>query len=127
MIGWSLVIAEDAADTQLEIEIRRSPGLSAEHYALTCNPPSGTVRDPAAACQRIADLVAKTPQPSRGQSFLAGLANDATVLCTQVYGGPEVALIRGRFLGAPVDARLTRENGCTMSSFDATIKLLGIP
>lgn len=127
LIGRFTVRAQDAADTHLEIEIRRGTGLPVEHYALGCNPPSGTVGDPAAACTRIADLVARATQPSGGGSFPAGPGNQGTIVCTQVYGGPEVAFIRGRFLGAPVDARLTRENGCTMSSYDATMRMLGIP
>ena len=120
-------MAQNTADTRLEIEIRRSSSLPAEHYVLTCNPPSGTVQDPAGACQRLADVVAKTVQSRGATSFLASPGNESAGLCTQVYGGPEVALIQGRFLGAPVNARLTRENGCTMSSFDATMRLLSIP
>jgi hypothetical protein len=127
LIGCSTVRAQDVADTQLEIEMRRGPGLPVERYALTCNPPGGTVLDPLGACHRIADLIAKEVQPSEGEPFTAGSTSQGTVACTQIYGGPEVALIRGRFLGAPVDARLTREDGCTMSSFDATMRLLGIP
>jgi hypothetical protein len=127
LIGRSTVPAQDAADTQLEIEIQRGPGLPVEHHVLRCDPPSGTVSNPAAACTRIADNVAKATQPSGGGSFPTGPGSQGPIVCTQVYGGPEVAFVRGRFLGAPVDARLTRENGCTMSSYDATMKLLGIP
>ena len=119
--------AQDAADTHLAIEVRRALGLPAEHYVLTCDPPSGTVRDPAGTCRRIADLAARQTRWFWGGSSLTRPGTDSTALCTQVYGGPEVASIRGRFLGAPVDARLTREDGCTMSSFDATMELLGIP
>jgi hypothetical protein len=127
VIDWPTVRAQDAADTHLEIEIRRGPGVPAERHALGCNPPRGTVGDPAAACNRIAGLAAKATQPSGGVSFPPGSENQGAMVCTQVYGGPEVAFVRGRFLGAPVDARLTRENGCTMSSYDATMEILGIP
>ena len=48
-------------------------------------------------------------------------------MCPQIYGGPEIAFVLGRFAGAPVNARLSRENGCTMSSYDAAMKLLGVP
>ena len=127
VIGRSTGRAQNAADTQLEIEIQRRPGLPVEHYVLGCDPPSGTVGDPAAACNRIADLGAQATRPSGETSFPPGPGSPGTIVCTQVYGGPEVAVVRGRFLGAPVDARLTRENGCTMSSYDAAMKLLGIP
>jgi hypothetical protein len=56
-----------------------------------------------AACNRIADQVARTPG---GGSFPMDSGSQGIVVCTQVYGGPEVAYVRGRFLGAPVDARL---------------------
>jgi hypothetical protein len=127
MIGRSDARAQGAADTQLEIEIQRGAGLPVERYLLACNPPSGTVRDPAAACDRIADRAATTGQPSIGGSFPAGPTGQGVVMCPQIYGGPEIAFVRGRFAGAPVNARLSRENGCTMSSYDAAMKLLGVP
>ena len=101
--------SQDAADTQLEIEIRRGPGLPVEHYALGCNPPSGTVGDAAAACNRIADLVAKATQPSGGASFPAGPGNQGTIVCTQVYGaktslGPEALPDTFCFFRLPWDA-----------------------
>jgi hypothetical protein len=127
LMSSSPAVAVDAADTQLEIEIRRSPDAAAEHYVLRCSPPGGTVRNPTAACQRIADAVA-TGTTVR-ESGPAKPSRDGAIinLCSQIYGGPEVARIRGRWLGGPIDARLTRENGCTMSSFDATMELLGVP
>ena len=127
LIARPTVHAQDAADTDLEIEIQRGPGLPVERHVLRCTPPSGTVRDPVVACNRIADPAARTTHPPGGGSFPIDSGSGSTIVCTQVYGGPEVAFVRGRFLGAPVDARLTRENGCTMSSYDATMKLLGIP
>jgi hypothetical protein len=127
LAGQSATHAQDAADTQLEIEIQRGPGLPVERYLLGCNPPSGTVSDPAAACNRIADQVARPTKTPMGGLFPTDPGGQGIVVCPQIYGGPEIAFVRGRFVGAPVDARLTRQNGCTMSTYDAAMKLLGIP
>src|SRR6185436_9804496 len=127
IIGRSDGRAQGAADTQLEIEVQRGAGLPVERYLLACNPPSGTVRDPAAACDRIADRAATTSQLSIGGSFPAGPIGQGVVMCPQLSGRPEIAFLRGRFAGAPVHARLSRENACTMSSYDAAMKSLGVP
>lgn len=39
-------------------------------------------------------------------------------VCTQVYGGPEVATVTGNVDGEEVDARFTRTNGCEIARFD---------
>jgi hypothetical protein len=37
------------------------------------------------------------------------------VACTEIYGGPAVARVRGTIGGRPVDARLDRSNGCEIA------------
>jgi len=44
--------------------------------------------------------------------------------CTQIYGGPDTLEITGTLEGEPVDAVLTRENGCEIARFDAWAPLL---
>ena len=36
------------------------------------------------------------------------------IVCTQVYGGPQEALVTGRFRGNPVSARFSRKDGCAI-------------
>jgi len=38
--------------------------------------------------------------------------------CTQIYGGPQEALVTGRFRGAPVRARFGREDGCEIARWN---------
>lgn len=56
-------------------------------------------------CERIAELLpALTPRPDEA--------------CTQIYGGPERIVLRGRLRGAPVEREFTRVNGCEIARYD---------
>jgi len=50
------------------------------------------------------------------------------VFCTQIYGGPAVAMIRGLVGGLPVGGGpIGRRDGCGISGYDRNMELLGIP
>jgi hypothetical protein len=49
------------------------------------------------------------------------------VACTEIYGGPDVATITGSVDGEPVDATVTRSNGCEIARWDALEPVLGEP
>jgi hypothetical protein len=70
-------------------------------WTLRCSPARGSLPHPAAACARLA---------TRGPRIFAPVARDA--VCTQTYGGPQVALVVGVVGGQRVWARLQRRNGC---------------
>ncbi|MGA9762584.1 MAG: hypothetical protein WBQ14_09185 [Gaiellaceae bacterium] len=38
--------------------------------------------------------------------------------CTQIYGGPQVAHVRGRLAGRPIDADFSRNDGCQIARWD---------
>ncbi len=59
---------------------------------------------------------------SAGRGF-----GEGQVFCTLIYGGPEVARIRGLIGGMPVDGVLGRRDGCETPGFDRNMELLGIP
>jgi hypothetical protein len=44
--------------------------------------------------------------------------------CTQLYGGPAVARVRGTIDGQRVDARLARNNGCEIARWGRNAALL---
>jgi hypothetical protein len=46
------------------------------------------------------------------------------VACTQQYGGPETATVKGTLRGEPVDAAFSRENGCEISRWQDAAPLL---
>ena len=47
------------------------------------------------------------------------------VACTEIYGGPAVARVRGTIDGQSVDARLNRTNGCEIARWQRNVALLG--
>ena len=69
-------------------------------YSLTCAPVGGTLPHDASACAKLAALKAPfAPTPEN-------------TACTQIYGGPQEALVTGRFRGRSVRARFDRKDGC---------------
>jgi hypothetical protein len=81
-------------------------------YTLTCAPVGGTLPHRLGACRQLARLkvpFAPTPQ---------------NVACTEIYGGPAVARVRGTLDGKPVDVRLTRANGCEIARWQRNAALL---
>ena len=96
----------DAPATRLEIEVRASPEAAPRSWTLTCAPPGGDHPDPEAACadlERAADPFAPVP---------------ADALCTEVYGGPQTAVVRGTSAGRPVALELSRTDGCRTAQWD---------
>ena len=79
---------------------------------LTCDPAGGDLPDPAAACAALA----------AGADALAPVPADA--VCTELYGGPEEARITGTLDGEPVDASLSRANGCEIDRWERLRPLL---
>ena len=45
-------------------------------------------------------------------------------MCTEVYGGPQLAQITGTLDGAPIDTTIDRANGCGIDDWDRLLALL---
>jgi Subtilisin inhibitor-like len=94
------------APTYLEISItvggKEAP---TKLWTLGC-PPTGTLPDPASACRQLAAVDKPFAPVPKG------------VACTQLYGGPQVAEVRGTFQTHPVNSRFTRTNGCEIARWD---------
>jgi hypothetical protein len=86
-------------------------------YTLTCEPAGGDHPEPEAACRALeaAGGAAAMAEPPRDQ------------VCTDQYGGPQTAAVRGTIGGEPVQASFSRTNGCEISRWDALAPLLGSP
>ena len=78
---------------------------SATKWTLRCTPAGGTHPQAASACRKLAAM----------QSPFAPIPKDA--VCTEQYGGPQVALITGTFRGHPLWTRLAARNGCEIARF----------
>jgi hypothetical protein len=59
-----------------------------------------------------------------GEAALTALPNK-NVRCTQVYGGPQVAVVTGTVDGTPVNKRFALRDGCEISAWKAAEALLG--
>jgi hypothetical protein len=84
------------------------PEGEAQTWTLACDPASGTLPDPAEACDQL--------EQGGSELFDDVPANTA---CTEIYGGPQTAHVHGTVDGDAVAAGLSRENGCEISRWDA--------
>jgi hypothetical protein len=74
------------------------------------------IDDPEAACEAV--------QSDAGR---AALFPGADRMCTQVYGGPEIAVVSGDLGGQPVQATIRRTDGCGIADWEALQVLLPAP
>ncbi len=102
--GGDDTVAADPA-TELQVALVATAGAAPQTWTLTCEPPGGDHPDPAAAC---ADL-AREAMP------FAPLSGD---VCTEIYGGPQTAVVRGTYKGTPVQLELSRSDGCRIAQWD---------
>jgi Subtilisin inhibitor-like len=88
-------------------------------WTLRCDPAGGNHPDPSRACGVLGANGAK-----------ALPATPADQVCTQIYGGPQKALLEGTWRGKPVKSQFTLENGCETSRWTLMLGLLppgGLP
>jgi Subtilisin inhibitor-like len=105
--------ASSAAATNLTIAVQpRGPSGPTRTWTLTCDPPGGTLPRARAACDRLsADLLRPLP---------------AGTVCTQIYGGPQTARVRGHLGSKPINTRFSRTNGCEIHHWDSARFLLPV-
>jgi len=98
-----------AQATELEITVwPEGEGVGEPlEYTLRCHPPGGGHPDPVAACEALGELGASAFDPV-----------PPDVMCTQQYGGPQQAHVRGTVDGTPVDARLAYTDGCEIDRWN---------
>lgn len=101
--GGAPAPAPDAGGT-LVVTYRADPAEPTTRRTLTCPARGGgDVR----ACDRLAALHAPFAPPAPDE------------VCTQIYGGPQVLRVTGRWQGQAVDATFRRTNGCEITRYDA--------
>jgi hypothetical protein len=87
---------------------------AARTWRLACDPARGTVPRAAAACRQLGSVAAPFAPTPRDRA------------CTEVWGGPQEALVRGRHAGRAVWARFSRRNGCEIARWDRVRALFPI-
>jgi hypothetical protein len=113
-IGGGHASAAAAPATQLRVTIwhQGQPGPS-QTWTLACAPARGTHPARGRACQTLSRLL---PQPFRP------VPRDA--MCTQIYGGPQEALVTGTLNGSRVWARFNLRDGCQIARWTRLAPLL---
>lgn len=100
--------------TRLDISVKASKQAQAKQWTLTCDPVGGTHPEADKAC--VALSKAKT-------DWFAPVAKDA--VCTEIYGGPEEATVKGVWRGKQIDATFKRNNGCELTRWTNVGALFG--
>lgn len=105
----------------VDLTIRRREEPSAGEYVFRLVAAAGRIMDgsslpaPEAALAEVerfgADIFFPTPGPPK--------------LCTQQYGGPQVAVVTGIFHGRQVHAMFKRTDGCEIGRWNSLTALLG--
>lgn len=94
-----------SATTELTIAVQPNGSSGPTRtWTLRCDPPGGSLPGARAACARLKPEALRPLPPD--------------TICTQIYGGPQTARVRGRVDGRPVDTRFSRANGCEIHRWD---------
>ena len=99
--------------TSVRIVLRATPAAPARVTTLRCNPPSGSVAHPAQACSRLL---------AAGRAIFAPTPPGSA--CTQIYGGPQEAIVTGTLHGMHIWARFRRRDGCELARWHRVAFLL---
>ncbi|KRE81647.1 hypothetical protein [Arthrobacter sp. Soil763] len=108
-----------AHDVDLTIRLTEAPGAPEYSFRLVADggmpAEASTLPDPAAALAALREHGEEVffPQPGPPR------------LCTQQYGGPQVAVVTGRYLGRSVHCEFSRTDGCEIARWRAMAPLLG--
>ncbi len=101
--------------TDLSITVwPQGKGGPAKRWTLRCGPAGGTLPGATRACAALA----------RVENPFAPVPQGA--VCTQIYGGPQEALVRGRHRGRSVWARFVRSDGCHIARWNRVAFLFPI-
>lgn len=100
--------------TRLTITVHPAAGHPGQTWTLTCDPPGGDHPRAEAACRNLENA---------GRNAFAPVPKG--MMCTQQYGGPQTATIRGTWRGESVIADYKRTDGCEIARWDGIRDVLG--
>lgn len=97
----------------LTVTVKASAEAPAKTWTLTCDPVGGDHPKAEQACASLG----KAEEPFKPVP--------ADQMCTEIYGGPEIATVKGTWRGEPVDTTFTRKNGCELNRWAKLAPLFG--
>jgi hypothetical protein len=107
------------SEVDLTIRLREDDGAPEHEFLLIARngaaAAGSTLPDPGAALEAVQRFGEDIFFPKSGPPRL----------CTQQYGGPQVAVVTGSFHGRTVNARFQRTDGCEIARWKAMAALLG--
>lgn len=114
-----MTAASSVHDVDLTIRLTEAPGAPESTFRLEASggavSSASTLPDPVAALDAVQrhgeDIFFPKPGPPK--------------VCTQQYGGPQLAVVTGWFLGREVHSRFSRTDGCEIARWRAMAPLLG--
>lgn len=104
--------------TKLTITVRMGPSAHPITRTLTCDPPGGDTPNAAGACAGLE----KAAAAKAGDPFAPTPKGQ---MCTQIYGGPQTATVKGTWKGRKVDTTFARKNGCEVKRWNDLAALFG--
>lgn len=110
LVACTSLQAGTPASTSLRISYWESGSLTSTPdsvWTLRCNPARGTLPRPARACAQLA---------AGGAKLFAPLPRG--IVCTEIYGGPQLARVVGTVAGKRVWATFSRNNGCNIGRWE---------
>ncbi len=108
-------VAQAAPATVLTITYLEDSARPTERvrWTLRCDPVGGTHPRRVGSCRELARLGSRAFRPV-----------PPDMACTELYGGPQQAIVSGRVEGRRVWAKLTRVDGCQIARWDRVPSLL---
>jgi hypothetical protein len=115
--GSGVVQPTTPAQTALTVSVKATPSAATTTWKLTCDPVGGDHPAAQAACAALAAAKKKAADP------FAPTPKDQ--MCTQIYGGPQVATVTGTWQGKPVNSTFSRKNGCEIQRWSDLAPMFG--
>ena len=109
--GLPLSGSSAASPYSLTVSYKQSPQSEIQKWSLKCNPVSGTLPKAKTACNRLLKIATPFATANPDQ------------MCTQLYGGDEVATVKGSWKGKKVRATYSKTDGCEIARW-AALKFL---
>jgi hypothetical protein len=111
--GQGAPAATPGSDLQITLWLDGRGKGESRRWSLECNPDAGTLPKRGAACDKLASMRAP----------FAPLRKD--MACTEIYGGPQQALVTGRHRGQRIWVLLGANNGCQIARWNKLKFLVG--
>jgi phosphoglycolate phosphatase-like HAD superfamily hydrolase len=113
-----------AGEVDLTVRLTEAPGAPEYVFRLVFR--SGTTaRDTALEGSTLPDPDAALAAVERFGEEVFFVPRRADMMCTQQYGGPQVAVVTGTFHGRPVHSRFSLTDGCEIARWRSMAPLFG--